>query len=165
MGQTNVFIFQKQGAKIHMERTFVMIKPDGVQRGLIGEIIHRFERRGLKIVAMKFVHVSRELAEKHYAVHQGRPFYDGLIEYITSGPVVAMILEGTNAITVARNTMGATNPADAAPGTIRADFGIEIGRNLVHGSDGPETAAFEMGLWFGDAISGWDRDVDRWIFE
>jgi len=148
-----------------MERTFVMIKPDGVQRGLIGEIITRFERRGLKIVDMTFVHVSRELAEKHYAVHKGRPFYDGLIEYITSGPVLAMVLEGTNAITVARNTMGATNPTDAAPGTIRADFGIEIGRNLVHGSDGAETAAFEIGLWFGNEIPGWERDVDRWIFE
>ena len=148
-----------------MERTFVMIKPDGVQRGLIGEIISRFERRGLKIVAMKFMHVSRELAEKHYAVHKGRPFYDGLIEYITSGPVVAMVLEGTSAISVARSTMGATNPADAAPGTIRADFGIEIGRNLVHGSDGPETASFEIGLWFGDGIPGWHRDVDGWIFE
>ncbi len=148
-----------------MERTFVMIKPDGVQRGLIGEIISRFERRGLKIVAMKFMHVSRELAEEHYAVHKGRPFYDGLIEYITSGPVVAMVLEGTNAISVARNTMGATNPADATPGTIRADYGIEIGRNLVHGSDGPETATFEIGLWFGDDIPDWHRDVDHWIFE
>jgi nucleoside-diphosphate kinase len=158
-------ISKNKEQNINMERTFVMIKPDGVQRGLIGEIITRFERRGLKIVDMKFVHVSRELAEKHYAVHQGRPFYDGLIEYITSGPVLAMVLEGTNAITVARNTMGATNPADAAPGTIRADFGIEIGRNLVHGSDGPETAAFEIDLWFGDDIPGWERDVDRWIFE
>lgn len=148
-----------------MERTFVMIKPDGVQRGLVGEIISRFERRGMKLVAMKFMHVSRELAEKHYAVHKGRPFYNGLIEYITSGPVVAMVLEGTDAIVVARNTMGATKPAEAAPGTIRADFGIEIGRNLVHGSDGAETAAFEIGLWFGDDLPGWTRDVDRWIFE
>jgi len=148
-----------------MERTFVMIKPDGVQRGLIGEIIHRFERRGLKIVSMKLVHVSQELAEKHYAVHKGRPFYNALISYITSGPVVAMVLEGSNAITVARNTMGATNPAEASPGTIRADFGIEIGRNLVHGSDGPETAAFEIDLWFGSDIPSWDRSTDRWIFE
>ena len=148
-----------------MERTFVMIKPDGVQRGLVGEIVSRFERRGMKLVAMKFMHVSRELAEKHYAVHQGRPFYNGLIDYITSGPVVAMVLEGTDAIVVARNTMGATKPAEAAPGTIRADFGMEIGRNLVHGSDGPETAAFEIGLWFGSDIPGWTRDVDRWIFE
>ena len=148
-----------------MERTFIMIKPDGVQRGLIGEIISRFERRGLKLVAMKFMHVSRELAEKHYAVHKGRSFYESLIEYITSGPVVAMVWEGTDAIRVARATMGATNPADAAPGTIRADFGIEIGRNLVHGSDGADTAAFEIGLWFGDDIPGWERDTDRWIFE
>lgn len=148
-----------------MERTFVMIKPDGVQRGLVGQIITRFERRGLKIIDLKLVHVSRELAEEHYAVHKGRPFYDGLIEYITSGPVVAMVLEGTNAIAVARKTMGATNPADAEPGSIRADFGVEIGRNLVHGSDGPDTAAFEIGLWFGDELSGWTRDTDRWIFE
>ncbi|NOX60783.1 MAG: nucleoside-diphosphate kinase [Chloroflexi bacterium] len=148
-----------------MERTFVMLKPDAVQRGLIGEIIARFERRGLKIVAMKFMHVSRSLAEEHYAVHKGRPFYDGLIEYITSGPVVAMVLEGPNAIKAARATMGATHPLEAAPGTIRADFGLEIGRNLVHGSDGPETAAFEIGLWFGDEIPGWERDVDRWILE
>ena len=148
-----------------MERTFVMLKPDAVQRGLIGEIIARFERRGLKIVAMKFMHVPRSLAEEHYAVHKERPFYAGLIEYITSGPVVAMVLEGPNAIKAARATMGATNPLDAAPGTIRADFGLEIGRNLVHGSDGPETAAFEIGLWFGDEIPGWERDADRWILE
>jgi nucleoside-diphosphate kinase len=148
-----------------MERTFIMIKPDAVQRGLIGEIIRRFEQRGLKLVAMRFVHVSRALAEEHYAVHKGRPFYAGLIEYITSGPVVAMVWEGTNAIQAARSTMGATNPVAAAPGTIRADFGMEIGRNLVHGSDGPETAAFEIGLWFGDDIPGWERDVDRWILE
>jgi len=148
-----------------MERTFVMIKPDGVQRGLVGAIVQRFERRGMKIIAMKFMHVSQELAEKHYAVHQGRPFYNSLIEYITSGPVVAMVLESTDAITVARNTMGATKPAEAAPGTIRADFGIEIGRNLVHGSDGPDTAAFEIGLWFGDDLPGWQRSTDGWIFE
>ena len=148
-----------------MERTFVMIKPDGVQRGLVGAIVQRFERRGMKIVAMKFMHVSQELAEKHYAVHQGRPFYNSLIEYITSGPVVAMVLESTDAIIAARNTMGATKPAEAAPGTIRADFGVEIGRNLVHGSDGPDTAAFEIGLWFGDNLPGWQRSTDGWIFE
>lgn len=148
-----------------MERTFVMLKPDAVQRGLIGQLISRFENRGLKIVAMKFMHVSQELAEEHYAVHKGRPFYDSLIEYITSGPVVAMVLEGPNAILAARNTMGATNPVDAAPGTIRADFGMEIGRNLVHGSDGADTATFEIGLWFGDDIPGWERDSDRWILE
>ena len=148
-----------------MERTFIMIKPDAVQRGLIGEIIQRFERRGLKMVAMRFVHVPLELAETHYAVHVERPFYAGLIEYITSGPVVAMVWEGSNAIQAARNTMGATNPVNAAPGTIRADFGMEIGRNLVHGSDGLETAEFEIGLWFGDDIPDWERETDRWILE
>ena len=148
-----------------MERTFVMLKPDAVQRGLVGEIISRFEKRGLKIIAMKFMQVPQSLAEKHYAVHKERPFYQGLISYITSGPVVAMVLEGPQAIQAARNTMGATNPVDAAPGTIRADFGMEIGRNLVHGSDGPETAAFEIGLWFGDELASWSRDLDRWILE
>lgn len=148
-----------------MERTFIMLKPDAVQRGLIGEIISRFERRGLKLVAMRFMHVPQALAEEHYAVHKERPFYAGLIEYITSGPVVAMVWEGPNAIAAARGTMGATNPVNAAPGTIRADFGMEIGRNLVHGSDGAETAAFEIGLWFGNDVPGWERDTDRWILE
>ncbi len=148
-----------------MERTFVMLKPDAVQRSLIGEIVRRFERRGLKIVAMRFVHVPLELAEEHYAVHKERPFYTSLLEYITSGPVVAMVLEGTDAIQAARNTMGATKPVDATPGTIRADFGMEIGRNLVHGSDGPETAEFEINLWFGDDLPDWERDTDRWILE
>ncbi len=148
-----------------MERTFAMLKPDAVQRGLIGEIICRFERRGLKIVALRFVHVPLSLAEEHYAVHKERPFYSSLIEYITSGPVVAMVLEGPNAIQAARNTMGATNPVDAAPGTIRADFGMMIGRNLVHGSDGVGTATFEIGLWFGDDVPDWDRDTDRWVLE
>lgn len=148
-----------------MERTFIIIKPDAVQRGLVGEIISRFERRGLKLTSMKMIQVSEELARKHYAVHEGRPFFEGLISYITSSPVVAMVWEGTSAISVVRNTVGATNPADAAPGTIRADFGLEIGRNLVHASDGPETAAFEIGLWFGDDQISWDRNVDPWIFE
>ncbi|WP_456387672.1 nucleoside-diphosphate kinase [Desulfolithobacter sp.] len=148
-----------------MERTFVMIKPDAVQRGLVGEIIHRFERRGLKIVAMKFMHVSEELAARHYAAHKEKPFYRDLIDYITSGPVVAIVLEGTGAIATARTTMGATNPSQAAPGTIRADFSLEIGRNIVHGSDGEESAAAEIGLWFGDDIPGWERNTDKWIFE
>jgi len=148
-----------------MERTFIIIKPDAVQRGLVGEIISRFERRGLKLVSMKMIQVSEELARKHYAVHEGRPFFDSLISYITSSPVVAMVWEGTSAISVVRTSVGATNPADAAPGTIRADFGLEIGRNLVHASDGPETAAFEIGLWFGDEQIVWDRNVDPWIFE
>ena len=149
-----------------METTFVMCKPDAVQRGLVGEIVQRFERRGLKIVAMKMVHLTPQFAHKHYEVHVGKPFFEGLIQYITSGPVVALMLEGTNAIEVARLTMGATNPSKAAPGTIRADFGLEMGRNLVHGSDGPETAAFEIGLWFGDGeIVEYGRSIDPWIFE
>ena len=148
-----------------MERTFIILKPDAVQRGLVGEIIARLERRGLKLVAMKMIDVSKELAEEHYAVHKERPFYAGLIEYITSSPVVALVVEGTNAIAVVRNTVGATNPAEAAPGTIRADFGLEIGRNLVHASDGPETAASETALWFGEDLIDWSRNTDGWIFE
>lgn len=149
-----------------MERTLVIVKPDAVQRGLIGEIVGRVERRGLRIVAMKLMQIDPALAERHYAVHKGKPFYPGLIRYITSAPVVAMVLEGKNAIEDVRRTMGATNPADAAPGTIRADLGLEVGRNLVHGSDGAETAAFEIPLFFGDEeILEYARDVDRWIFE
>jgi len=149
-----------------MERTLVIIKPDAVQRGLIGEITMRLEKRGLKIVAMKMIHLNQELAAKHYAVHFGKPFYEGLIEYITSSPVVVMAVEGKQAIEIVRSTMGATDPAQAAPGTIRADFALEIGRNLVHGSDGPETAAFELGLFFrDDELLSWNRDTDRWIFE
>ena len=148
-----------------MERTFIILKPDAVQRGLIGEIISRLERRGLKVVAMKMIQVSQELASEHYAVHKERPFYDSLISYITSSPVVAMVVEGTNAITVVRNTVGATNPAEAAPGTVRADFGLEIGRNLVHASDGPDTAKTESALWFGEELIDWGRNTDPWIFE
>ncbi|MFN8494825.1 MAG: nucleoside-diphosphate kinase [Caldilineaceae bacterium] len=148
-----------------MERTFIILKPDAVQRGLVGEIIGRFERRGLKIVAMKFMQVSQELAQQHYAVHAQRPFFKGLISYITGSPVVALVVEGTNAIAVVRNTVGATKPAEAAPGTIRADFGLEIGRNLVHASDGPETAVSEIALWFGQDLVDWQRANDPWIFE
>jgi nucleoside-diphosphate kinase len=144
-----------------VERTLVIIKPDGVQRQLIGPIITRLERRGLKIVALKLLQVSDDLAREHYAVHD-----DPLIQYITSAPVVVMVVEGPNAIQVTRNTMGATNPVDAASGTIRADFGLEIGRNLVHGSDGPETAAAEIALWFDQSeLLSYRRDVDRWILE
>jgi nucleoside-diphosphate kinase len=148
-----------------MERTFIILKPDTVQRGLVGEIIGRFERRGLKIVAMKFLQVSDALARQHYAVHEQRPFFAGLIKYITSAPVVAMVVEGTNAIAVVRATVGATKPAEAAPGTIRADFGLEIGRNLVHASDGPESAVSEIALWFGADLVSWARADDPWIFE
>jgi len=149
-----------------VERTLIIIKPDAVQRGLIGEIVARFERRGARIVGLKLIQISRELAERHYAVHKGKPFYAGLIEYITSSPVVVMALEGNDIIDIARRTMGATKPGEAAPGTIRADFGLEIGRNLVHGSDGPETAAFEVPLFFAaDELLSYARDADRWIFE
>jgi nucleoside-diphosphate kinase len=149
-----------------VERTLVLIKPDGVQRGLVGAIIARLERRGLRIVGLKLVQVSEELARKHYAVHEGKPFFDSLIRYITSAPVVAMVLEGHNAIEITRATMGATNPAQATPGTIRADFALEIGRNLVHGSDSLETAQAEIALWFRpEELINYSRDIDKWIFE
>ncbi len=149
-----------------MERTLVIIKPDGVQRGLAGDIISRFERRGLRIAAMKLMQISLELAQQLYAVHKGKPFYEPLIQYITSSPVVVMVLEGRDAIEIVRRTMGATNPAQAAPGTIRADLALETGRNLVHGSDSPETATFEIPLFFSDdEILSYSRDTDRWIFE
>jgi nucleoside-diphosphate kinase len=149
-----------------LERTLIIIKPDAVQRGLIGSIITRFERRGLRIAAMRMIHITQELAQRHYAVHEGKPFYEPLLEYITSSPVVVIVLEGNDAIEIARSTMGATSPAEAAPGTIRADFGLEIGRNLVHGSDGPETAVFEVPLFFEEEeILSYGRDVDPWVFE
>lgn len=149
-----------------MERTLVIIKPDGVQRGLIGEITHRLERRGLKIVGLKLMTISSELAQKHYGIHQGKPFYEGLVQYITSGPVVVMALEGKKAIETVRNTVGATNPANAAPGTIRADLAVEIGRNLIHASDSPESAENEVKLFFGDeALASWERASDKWILE
>jgi nucleoside-diphosphate kinase len=149
-----------------MERTLIIIKPDAVQRGLIGPIIDRLERRGLRLAAMRLLAITPELAARHYAIHAGKPFYDGLIEFITSGPVVAAVVEGRDAINIVRTTMGATNPADAEPGTIRGDFGLEIGRNLVHGSDGPETAAHEIPLFFNeDEIVSFWRAVDDWICE
>ena len=149
-----------------MERTLVIIKPDAVQRGLIGPILTRFERRGLRIAAMKLIQITPELAARHYQVHQGKPFYGALVEFITSGPVVVAVIEGTDAINTVRKTMGATNPALAEPGTIRADFAIEIGRNLVHGSDGADTAAYEIPLFFTEAeIVSYERAVDAWINE
>jgi nucleoside-diphosphate kinase len=149
-----------------MERTLVLVKPDGVQRGLIGEIISRLERRGLRLVAAKFMHVGQELAETHYAIHKGKPFYDGLIQYITSAPVMAMIWEGPNAIGAVRQTMGATRPTEAAPGTVRHDFALETGRNLTHASDTPENGEMEAALWFRpEELVRWKRDSDRWIFE
>jgi nucleoside-diphosphate kinase len=150
-----------------VERTFIIVKPDGVQRGLTGEIIRRFEQRGLRIVGLKFMQVERPLAEQHYAVHKERPFYKSLVEYIVSGPVVAMVLEGTNAVAAARGTIGATNPADATAGSIRGDLGLEIGRNLVHGSDSVENGEKEIALWFkpGELVESWTRSTDPWVFE
>ena len=149
-----------------MERTLILVKPDGVQRGLMGEIIGRFERRGLKLIGMKFIQMSTELAENHYAIHKGKPFYEDLVDYITSGPVVAMAWEGNDAINAARNTIGATNPATAAAGTIRGDLGMEIGRNLVHGSDEPANGAKEVNLFFSmEELVLWDRVTDKWIRE
>ena len=149
-----------------MERTFVMIKPDGVQRRLIGKVIERLEQSGLKIVAMKFLHVSRQLAEKHYEVHKGKPFYDGLIKYITSGPVVAMVIEGLNAIERVRNLVGATDPQKAMPGTIRGDFAQHIGRNIIHASDAKETAEKEIKLWFSeDELIDYEIIDESWVYE
>jgi nucleoside-diphosphate kinase len=152
--------------EVSMERTLVLVKPDGVQRGLIGEIISRLERRGLKILAVKFVKVNQQLAETHYAVHKGKPFYEGLVKYITSAPVIAMVWEGPNVIAAVRQTMGATNPTAAAPGTIRHDLAIQTGRNLTHASDSPENAAAEIALWFQpEEITGWERSLDAWFYE
>jgi nucleoside-diphosphate kinase len=149
-----------------MERTLVLVKPDGVQRGLIGEVVSRLERRGLRLVAAKFIQVSDELAETHYALHKGKPFYAGLIQYITSAPVMAMVWEGPNAVAAVRQTMGATRPTEAVPGSLRHDFALEIGRNLTHASDTVENAEKEVVLWFksGELVD-WKRDTDRWIFE
>ena len=149
-----------------MERTLVLVKPDGVQRGLIGEVISRLERRGLRLVAAKFMAVSKELAETHYAIHKGKPFYDGLISYITSAPVMAMVWEGPQAVAAVRQTMGATKPVEAAPGTLRHDFALEVGRNLTHASDTVENGAKEVELWFKKSeLVDWKREVDRWVFE
>jgi len=138
----------RERGRHQVERTFVMVKPDGVQRRLVGEIISRFERRGLRLAALRMLVPSRELAEEHYAVHRGKPFYDELVAFVTSGPVVAMVWEGDQAIRLVRHMMGALQPEEAAPGTIRGDFTTDKQRNLVHGSDSPETAATEIGLWF-----------------
>jgi nucleoside-diphosphate kinase len=149
-----------------LEKTLVLIKPDGVQRGLVGEITRRLEQRGLKLIAAKFLIVSNDLAAKHYAVHQGKPFYEGLIRYITSAPVMAMVWSGPRAVAAVRQTMGSTRPTEAAPGTVRHDFGLEIGRNLTHASDSPENAELEVALWFKpEEVFEWGRSTDPWIFE
>ena len=149
---------------MELERTLVLVKPDGVQRGLVGTIIGRFEATGMKIVGMKLMHVSEDLASRHYAEHEGKPFYDGLVNYITSAPVVALCLEGPDAIAITRKLMGATRPNEAPPGTIRGDFGIEVSRNLVHGSANNQDAAREVGLFFNDAeLIDYARSNDVWI--
>jgi len=149
-----------------LERTLVLVKPDGVQRGLIGPILSRLEARGLKIVGLKFLQVSQQLAEKHYAEHLGKPFYPGLLQYITSAPVAAACFEGSNAVQMVRNSVGATNPLNAEPGTIRGDYALDIGRNLIHASDAPGTAVRELALWFAqEELVSYSRDTDRWVFE
>ncbi|MEA5582586.1 nucleoside-diphosphate kinase [Nodularia harveyana UHCC-0300] len=149
-----------------MERTFLAIKPDGVQRGLVAEIIRRYETKGFTLVGLKFMKVSRELAEKHYGVHRERPFFASLVEFITSGPVVAMVWEGEGVVASARKIIGATNPLTAEPGTIRGDFGINIGRNLIHGSDALETAQTEIALWFKEEeLVSWEPCLTPWLKE
>jgi nucleoside-diphosphate kinase len=149
-----------------MERTLILVKPDAMQRGLAGEIISRLERRGLKIVAMKMIQMDVSLARRHYAIHEGKPFFEKLVDYITSGPIIAVIFEGPRAVEVARRTMGETDPARSGAGTIRGDLSVEIGRNLVHGSDSPENATGEIALFFSpqETIS-YEREIDRWIIE
>lgn len=149
-----------------MERTFIMIKPDGVQRGLVGDVVKRFETKGFTLVGMKFMAVSRELAEQHYDVHKERPFFQGLVDFITSSPVVAMVWSGEGVVASARKIIGATNPLTAEPGTLRGDFCIEVGRNLIHGSDAIETAQREIALWFSDAeLVTWETHSKPWLCE
>jgi nucleoside-diphosphate kinase len=149
-----------------VERTLIIVKPDGVQRGLVGEIIGRLERRGLKIVALEMQQIEEATAKRHYAEHEGKPFFEGLVSYITSSPVAVMVLEGPQAVAAARATIGSTKPVEATPGTIRGDFGMMVGRNLVHGSDSTESAAREIEIFFGaDAGFSYAREIDRWILE
>jgi nucleoside-diphosphate kinase len=147
-----------------MEKTFLMVKPDGVQRNLIGEIVSRFEKKGYQLVGAKLMTVSRELAEEHYAEHKERPFFGELVDFITSGPVFAMVWQGNNVISTARAMMGKTNPVDAASGTIRGDFATSVGMNIIHGSDSPESAEREIGLWFSkDEVLSFEKTIQRWI--
>jgi nucleoside-diphosphate kinase len=149
-----------------MERTLIIVKPEGVQRGLIGNVITRFEQRGLKLVGLKLIQITPELAEQHYGVHKGKPFYAGLVKHITSAPVVVGVVEGPKAISLVRTTMGPTNPTEAGPGTIRGDYGLEIGFNIIHGSDGPETAVQEINLFFKpEELIEYTQATQRWIYE
>ena len=148
-----------------IERTLVLVKPDGVQRLLTGRILARYEERGLKLIGLKLVKVDRDLAERHYAVHKGKPFFEGLVAFITSAPLVAVALEGPDAIAFVRAMNGATRPTEAAPGTIRGDFAVEMGQNLVHASDSPESAETELGIWFkADELLSYGREIDKWVF-
>ena len=149
-----------------MEQTYVMIKPDGVQRNLVGEIVGKIEKKGYKITAMKMITISKETAETHYEEHKGKPFFGGLVDFITSGPVVAMVVEGDDAIIGMRKMMGATNPLNAERGTIRGDFGISMGRNIIHGSDSPESAKREIGIFFKpEEICAYESTIYRWVYE
>jgi nucleoside-diphosphate kinase len=149
-----------------MERTLIIVKPEGVQRGLVGNVISRLEQRGLKLVGIKLIQITPELAERHYGVHKGKPFFPGLVKHITSSPVVVGVVEGPKAISVVRTTMGATNAAEAIPGTIRGDFALEIGFNIIHGSDGPETAAQEINLFFRpEELVDYTLATQQWVYE
>ena len=149
-----------------MERTFLMFKPDAVQRNLIGEVVSRIERKGLKLVGAKLMTVPRSLAETHYSEHQGKPFYESLVSFITSAPVFAMVVEGEDAVDVSRHIIGETNPSEAAPGTIRGDFGLTIGRNIIHGSDSTESADKEINLWFNpEELSDYTANNEAWLYE
>ena len=149
-----------------MERTYLMVKPDGVQRGLCGEIVSRFEKKGLKLVAMKLMVIPKEVAENHYGEHKGKPFFPSLISYITSGPVLAMVWEGEDAVSVCRNMMGKTNPKESAPGTIRGDYGMQVGMNIIHGSDSVESAERESSIFFRpEELVSYDKTIQSWIYE
>ena len=149
-----------------MERTYLMVKPDGVQRGICGEIVSRFEKKGLKLVAMKLMVIPKEVAENHYGEHKDKPFFPSLISYITSGPVLAMVWEGESAVSVCRNMMGKTNPKESAPGTIRGDFGMQTGMNIIHGSDSVESAEREISIFFRpEELVSYERTADQWIYE
>ncbi|HIV75424.1 MAG TPA: nucleoside-diphosphate kinase [Candidatus Pseudogracilibacillus intestinigallinarum] len=148
-----------------MEKTFIMIKPDGVQRGLVGEIVNRFEQKGFKLVSAKLMQVSNELAEEHYGEHKERPFFGELVDFITSGPVFAMVWEGEEVIKTSRNMIGATNPQEATPGSIRGDYALTVGKNIIHGSDSPESAEREINLWFNEnEISSYTKQDQDWIY-
>ncbi|KAL8119338.1 nucleoside diphosphate kinase 1-like [Apium graveolens] len=148
-----------------MEQTYIMIKPDGVQRGLVGEIIGRFEQKGFILKGMKLTTVDQSLAEKHYADLSAKPFFRKLVDYIISGPVVAMVWEGKNVVTTGRKIIGATNPCESAPGTIRGDFAIDMGRNVIHGSDAVESAKKEIALWFPEGLAEWQSSIHSWVYE